>query len=345
MSVVMKTAATDIETMLGEEAQSLLGHVCKGIPKESLHLPGPDYVDRVMAASDRKPGVLRAMQQLFDHGRLGGTGYLSILPVDQGIEHSAGASFAPNPACLRPGEHRQAGDRRRLQRGRLHARRARQRSRAGTPTRSRSSSRSTTTSSCRIPTLTIRSCSRRWTRRSRWARWRWARRSTSARRSRTRQIQEITEAFEHAHELGMATILWAYLQEQRVQAAGQGLPPGGGPDRAGQPPVGHDPGRHRQAEDGRERTAATTRSSSARPSPKVYSELTTDHPIDLVRYQVANCYMGRAGHDQLGRRVQGRRRPGAGGAHGGDQQARGRHGAHLRAQGVPEAVQGRHRSC
>jgi class I fructose-bisphosphate aldolase len=102
MSVVMKTAATDIEAMLGKEAQSLLGHVCKGIPKESLHLPGPDFVDRVVAASDRKPPVLRSLQALFNHGRLAGTGYLSILPVDQGVEHSGGASFAPNPMFFDP---------------------------------------------------------------------------------------------------------------------------------------------------------------------------------------------------------------------------------------------------
>src|SRR6185503_1867446 len=93
---------TDITRLLGAEAGSLLGHVCKTIPKDSLHLPGPDIVDRVAALSDRPAPVLRSLQQLFDHGRLGGTGYLSILPVDQGIEHSAGASFAKNPAYFDP---------------------------------------------------------------------------------------------------------------------------------------------------------------------------------------------------------------------------------------------------
>jgi hypothetical protein len=88
------SAALDIEALLGSEAGSLLNHVCKGIPKESLHLPGPDFVDRVVAASDRTPPVMRNLQQILDNGRLGGTGYVSILPVDQGIEHSAGASFA-----------------------------------------------------------------------------------------------------------------------------------------------------------------------------------------------------------------------------------------------------------
>src|ERR1041385_1892694 len=85
-----------IESILGDE-KALLAHQCKTIPRESLHLPGPDFVDRIVSASDRSPRVLRAMQSLFDNGRLGGTGYVSILPVDQGIEHSAGASFAPNP--------------------------------------------------------------------------------------------------------------------------------------------------------------------------------------------------------------------------------------------------------
>src|SRR5512134_31837 len=93
---------TDIISLLGTDADKLLGHVCKGIPKQSLHLPGPDYVDRVVAQSDRKPPVLRAMQSLMGTGRLAATGYLSILPVDQGIEHSAGASFAPNPQFFDP---------------------------------------------------------------------------------------------------------------------------------------------------------------------------------------------------------------------------------------------------
>ena len=92
----------NIEELLGKEAGYYLNHVSKTIPKESLHLPGPDFVDRVFIPTDRKPAVLRSLQQIFDHGRLAGTGYLSILPVDQGIEHSAGASFAPNPIYFDP---------------------------------------------------------------------------------------------------------------------------------------------------------------------------------------------------------------------------------------------------
>jgi len=88
----------DIEQILGNEAESLLTYQCRTVPKEMLHLPGPDFIDRVMVATDRRPQVLRNLAAMFNHGRLSGTGYLSILPVDQGIEHSAGASFAPNPS-------------------------------------------------------------------------------------------------------------------------------------------------------------------------------------------------------------------------------------------------------
>src|SRR5512144_2538888 len=94
--------ATDIKQLLAEEAEHLLNHRCTGIPKEALQLPGPDYVDRVVAIKDRKTGVLRSLQTLYGHGRLANTGYLSLLPVDQGVEHSGGASFAPNPQYFDP---------------------------------------------------------------------------------------------------------------------------------------------------------------------------------------------------------------------------------------------------
>src|SRR5437773_11768687 len=92
----------DIESLLGAEAKTLLEHKCKTIPKESIHLPGADYVDKIYALSDRPTPVLKSLQALFDNGRLKGTGYLSILPVDQGVEHSAGSSFAPNPLYFDP---------------------------------------------------------------------------------------------------------------------------------------------------------------------------------------------------------------------------------------------------
>src|SRR5512146_3314657 len=96
------TMIKKIQSLLGPEADELLQHKCTGFPKESLHLPGPDFIDRVLVGSDRSPGVLRSLASLFGHGRLGGTGYLSILPVDQGVEHSASASFAPNPIYFDP---------------------------------------------------------------------------------------------------------------------------------------------------------------------------------------------------------------------------------------------------
>ena len=136
----MTTAATTkAYELLGAEAEALLSYEAKGFNKKDLHLPGPDFVDRVVSQTDRSPSVLRNLQRILNAGRLAGTGYVSILPVDQGIEHSAGASFAPNPDLLRPREHRQARDRGRLQRRRLDARRARAPWRASTRTRSRSS--------------------------------------------------------------------------------------------------------------------------------------------------------------------------------------------------------------
>ena len=94
---------TDIHKILAAEADTLLGHRCEGIPKDRLHVPGPDYIERVVSHKNRKPGVLRNLAAIYGHGRLAGTGYLSILPVDQGVEHSAGASFAPNPDFFDPG--------------------------------------------------------------------------------------------------------------------------------------------------------------------------------------------------------------------------------------------------
>ena len=160
MATATATPLSNVEEILGEDAQDLLQHRCQTVASDQLHLPGPDFVDRVWLG--HRPQSARAPQPpgLFDHGRLAGTGYVSILPVDQGIEHSAGASFA-QPGLLRSGEHRQAGHRRRLQRRRLHVRRPRLGRRASTRTRSPSSSSSTTTSCSPTPTTSTRSCSAR----------------------------------------------------------------------------------------------------------------------------------------------------------------------------------------
>ncbi len=118
---------TKIRELLGDDGPALLDYRAKGFSADSLHLPGPDFVDRMLSVTDRSPRVMRNFQAILGHGRLAGTGYVSILPVDQGIEHSAGASFAPNPIYFDPGEDRRAGDGGRLQRRRVDAGRPRHR--------------------------------------------------------------------------------------------------------------------------------------------------------------------------------------------------------------------------
>ena len=129
----------DIQSLLGDDAEDLLTHESKGIPRDDLHLPGPDFVDRVSSAPTARPQVLRNLQALFGHGRLGGTGYVSILPVDQGIEHSAAASFAPNPKYFDPENIVELAIEGGCNARGHHLRRARGRCRGATPTASRSS--------------------------------------------------------------------------------------------------------------------------------------------------------------------------------------------------------------
>ncbi len=293
MSVVMKTAATDIEAMLGKEAQSLLGHVCKGIPKESLHLPGPDFVDRVVAASDRKPPVLRSLQSLFNHGRLAGTGYLSILPVDQGVEHSGGASFAPNPMYFDPenivklaiegGCNAVASTL-----GVLGAVARKYAHKIPFILKiNHNEFLSYPNSYDQILFASVKqafemgACAVGAT-------------IYFGSEESKRQIQEITKAFEYAHELGMATILWAYLRNAAFKQQDKDYHLAA--DLTGQ-------ANHLavtlQADIVKQKMAETNGGYNVlkfgKTHAKVYSELTSDHPIDLVRYQVANCYMGRAG--------------------------------------------------
>ena len=147
MAVATKEGLGRIEELLGDDAESLLGHTCETIDKSLLHLPGPDFVDRVVAGTDRiERRCCATCSSMFEHGRLGGTGYLSILPVDQGIEHSAGASFAPNPIYFDPRDDRRARASRAAATPSPRRSACSAPSRASTPTRSRSSSRSTTTS-------------------------------------------------------------------------------------------------------------------------------------------------------------------------------------------------------
>jgi len=281
-----------IEEMLGGEAESLLQHVCKTVPKEELYLPGADFVDRVFTLSDRHTKVLGSLQQLFDHGRLGGTGYVSILPVDQGIEHSAGASFAPNPIYFDPenivrlaiygGCNAVASTL-----GVLGAV-ARQ-------------------FAHKIPFILKINHNELLTYPNKHDQILFADVEQAfdmgavavgatiyyGSEESTRQIQEITEAFRHAHSLGMATILWAYLRNNEFK---QGQDYHLSADLTGQAnhlasTIQADIVKQKQPENNGGYNALKF----GKTSPLVYSRLTTEHPIDLTRYQVVNCYMGRAG--------------------------------------------------
>ena len=209
-----------LEELLGDDAEGLLEHDCKTVPRVALHLPGPDFVDRVLVDTDRNSNVLRNLQWLFNSGRLAGTGYVSILPVDQGIEHSAGASFAPEPDLLRPREHRAARDRGRLQRGRLDRRRPRRgqpQVRAQVPVHREAQPQRAAHLPQRVRPDPVR------------ARVQRAYELGAAGVGATiyfgseesnRQIVEVSEAFEEAHQLGMFTVLWCYLRNPAFKVDG-----------------------------------------------------------------------------------------------------------------------------
>ncbi len=284
---------TDIAKLLADEAEHLLTHRCTGILKESLHLPGPDYVDRVVAMKDRKPGVLRSMQALYGHGRLANTGYLSLLPVDQGVEHSGGASFAPNPIYFDPDNIVKLA----IEGG----------------CNAVASTLGVLSSVARryahkIPFIVKINHNEILTYPNIYDQTLFASVDQAfdmgavavgatvfygSEHSR-RQIQEVSEAFAHAHELGMATILWAYLRNPAFKTADKDFHVSA--DLTGQAnhlavTINADIVKQKMAENNGGYNAIKF----GKTHPKVYSELTTDHPIDLVRYQVANCYMGRAG--------------------------------------------------
>jgi fructose-bisphosphate aldolase, class I len=284
---------TDILSLLGTEADSLLSYKCKGIAREALHLPGPDFVDRVVAQSDRNPATLRNLQALFGSGRLAGSGYLSILPVDQGIEHSAGASFAPNPEMFDP----------------------------------ESICKLAVEGGCNAVASTLGvlgSVARKYAHKipfimkfnhneflsypntydqTLFANVKQAFDMGAAAVGATvyfgseesrRQIWEVSQAFAHAHELGMACILWAYTRNAAFKH--EGVDYHVSADLSGQAnhlasTIGADIVKQKMAVNNGGYNALKFGKTHL----KVYSELTTDHPIDLVRYQVANCFMGRAG--------------------------------------------------
>ncbi len=284
---------TDIESLLGAEAESLLGHTCKGIPKELVHTPGPDFVDRVIAPSDRGPGTMRAMQQIFNSGRLGGTGYVSMLPVDQGIEHSAGASFAPNPIYFDPANIVELA----IEGGCNCV--------ASTLGVLGSVSRQY---AHRIPFMVKLNHNETLTLPAIYEQTLFAQVEQAfdlgalavgatiyfgSPESR-QQITEISEAFYRAHQLGMVTVLWAYLRNPAYKKDGVDYHVSS--DLTSQAnhiasTIQADIVKQKQAENNN----GYTNIGFGNTHDKVYSELTTDHPVDLVRYQVANCYMGRAG--------------------------------------------------
>ncbi|MEI2688528.1 MAG: class I fructose-bisphosphate aldolase [Anaerolineae bacterium] len=285
--------ASNIEQMLGADAEYLLGYNTPKVSKELLHLPGPDYIDRVMAITDRPPAVLRNMQHMFNSGRLAGTGFLSILPVDQGIEHSAGASFAPNPLYFDPAnivELALAGGCNAV---------------ASTLGVLGSVSRKY---AHKIPFLVKLNHNETLTYPAMYDQTLFASvdqafdlgavavgatiyfGSSEARR----QIIEISEAFSRAHELGLVTVLWCYLRNPAFKK--DGVDYHAAADLTGQ---GNHLGVTIEADIIKQKLAENNdgyrKIGFGNTNKKVYENLTSDHPIDLVRYQVVTSYMGRAG--------------------------------------------------
>ncbi len=283
----------DLAALLGDEAEALLSYESKGIPKEDLSLPGPDIVDRVYARSDRSPQVLRNLQTLFGNGRLGGTGYVSILPVDQGIEHSAAASFAPNPAYFDPANIVELA----IEAGcnavastfgvlgivaRTYAHKI--------PFIVKINHNELLTYPATHDQIMFGSVDRAF---DLGAAGVGATIYFGAENS-MRQLQEVSDAFERAHQLGMFTVLWCYVRNPEFKV--DGVNHEASADLTGQAnhigsTIHADIVKQKQPESNDGYGAV----GFGRTHSRVYDELTTDHPIDLTRWQVANCYMGRIG--------------------------------------------------
>jgi class I fructose-bisphosphate aldolase len=291
----MQTLKTgNIEELLGNDATNLLEHQCKTIDKSMLHLPGGDFVDRSFLQSNRSPQVLRSLQALYGNGRLANSGYMSILPVDQGIEHSAGASFAPNPAYFDPENIVKLA----LEGG----------------CNAVASTYGVLATSARkyahkIPFVVKINHNELMTYPNKFdqvlfgtveSAWEMGAVAVGATiyfgsDESTRQITEIADAFQHAHELGMATILWCYLRNPGFKVDGKDYHTAA--DLTGQ---ANHLGVTIQADIIKQKLPESNGGYNAlkgygKTHPKVYSDLSSDHPIDLCRYQVANCYMGRIG--------------------------------------------------
>ena len=283
----------EITKLLGNEADYLLNHKCKTIEKEMLHLPGPDFVDRVFVPSDRNPQVLRNLQLLFNTGRLAGTGYLSILPVDQGIEHSAGASFAPNPIYFDPENIVKFAIE-----GGCNAV-ASTLGVLGSVARKYAH---------KIPFIVKINHNEFLSYPNTYDQILFASVKQAfdlgavaigatiyfGSQESKRQIQEISEAFQYAHELGMVTILWCYLRNSAFKQGDKDYHLAA--DLTGQ---ANHLGATIEADIIKQKLPETNGGYNAlkfgKTHKKVYEQLTTDHPIDLTRYQVVNNYMGRIG--------------------------------------------------
>jgi fructose-bisphosphate aldolase, class I len=294
----MSLALSSIEELLGNDADSLLSHVCKTIPKEKLHIPSSSYVDDVWYHSDRNIRVLNNLQRMLNHGRLGGTGYLSILPVDQGIEHSAGASFAKNPAYFDPESIIELA----IEGG------------------------------CNAVASTfgvLGACARKYAHKIPFLvkinhnelltfpntydqimfgtidkAYDMGAAAVGATiyfgsEESSRQIVEVAEAFDYAHQLGMATVLWCYTRNSAFKV--DGVDYHSSADLTGQAnhlgvTIGADIVKQKLPTNNGGYLALNTGDSSyGKLDQRIYDELTSDNPIDLTRYQVANGYMGRAG--------------------------------------------------
>jgi len=281
----------NIERLLGSEAGSLLQHQCRTIPRSRLALPGPDFIDRIHSGTDRGPRVKRSLAAIFGHGRLAETGYLSILPVDQGVEHSAGASFAPNPEFFDPENIvRLAID------GGCNAVASTYGALAIVAGRY----------AHRIPFIVKLNHNELLTYPNRYDQvmfatveraWNLGAVAVGATiyfgsPESSRQLEEVRDAFAAAHERGLACVLWCYLRNSAFKKDGVDYHLAA--DLTNQAnylgaTLGADIIKQKQAEN----IGGYTALNFGKTHKKVYGELTSDHPIDLTRYQVAGCYMGR----------------------------------------------------
>lgn len=282
-----------ITHLLGHESEFLLDHTCETVKKEHLHLPGPDFIDRVMSVTDRSSNVLRNLQSVFNHGRLGGTGYLSILPVDQGIEHSAGASFAPNPIYFDPekiielamegqcnGVASTLGVLGAVSRKYAHKipfiLKLNHNELLSYPNGHDQKMFASVDQAFNLGACAVGAT------------------IYFGAQNSGRQIMEVSKAFQRAHELGMFTILWCYLRNPAFKT--NQLDYHVAADLTGQ---ANHLGATIEADIIKQKLPECNHGYTAldfgKTHPLVYDRMTTDHPIDLTRYQVANCYMGRMG--------------------------------------------------